>query len=75
MKNPISRKCSKGCEKWPDSIEYLDCPACEHSTRRIAGVTPLPEDEAEVLKKQYEFERFYIEEWPDQRASHLPSVC
>lgn len=56
---PLGRRCSLGCESWPDSDKYAVCVACGEETVRHRNLQPLDPDEAHSLKSDLEFEDYY----------------
>lgn len=55
----LGRRCSIGCETWPDQVIYSCCPTCGEETKRYKNVTPLSEEEAQSILSHIEFERYY----------------
>jgi hypothetical protein len=55
----IGRRCSMGCETWPDTDEYSLCPICDNDTKRFRGVEPLLDQVALSKKCHAEFQRYY----------------
>lgn len=55
----LGRRCSIGCETWPDDVLYARCPTCGEDTTRYKNVSPLDPDEARSLLLHAEFERYY----------------
>ena len=53
------RRCSIGCETWPDEPVYDPCPTCGEKTTRYKNLTPLPADEAQSILLHAQFERYY----------------
>jgi hypothetical protein len=66
----LGRRCSLGCETWPNTEEYALCPQCGSPTSKFRGVEPLDEEEARSLKLHFEFEKFY-EKWCRDREQPL----
>ena len=55
----LGRRCSIGCETWPDEAVYARCPVCGEETTRYKRVTPLDADEARSILLHAEFEKYY----------------
>jgi hypothetical protein len=55
----LGRRCSLGCETWPDQMLYQTCLICEEKTRRVSNVTPLPVEDAMAIYLHRRFEKFY----------------
>jgi hypothetical protein len=53
------RRCSLGCQDWPDTNEFERCLTCGQSTRRYSGLTPMMLSEARSMLKQAKFNAFY----------------
>jgi hypothetical protein len=53
------RRCSLGCESWPNQELYAKCPYCGEETKAYTGLSPLTEDEAASILRRQEFERYY----------------
>jgi hypothetical protein len=51
----FGRRCTYGCETWPDELVYNKCPVCGEDTVRYSNVHPLDADEA----ARAAFEAFY----------------
>lgn len=68
----IGRRCSMGCETWPDDEVYRVCPECGQDTKRYRGVTVSIEEPQASHRR---FEAFY-NEWdermPDERLKMAP---
>lgn len=56
----IGRRCSLGCESWPDEALFTTCPQCGEPTQRMRNLHPLAADEAHNVLAHYEFEKFYV---------------
>lgn len=61
------RRCTICGIDWPMIDEYRQCPSCLEPTDKCSNITPISEAEAEMLKVQCEFERFY-EEWDETHS-------
>lgn len=46
----IGRRCSIGCESWPDEGIYAKCPRCGETTTRYSGLEPLSHAEAKEIR-------------------------
>lgn len=57
----MGRRCSLGCETWPDEMVYRKCYICGEETRRVRGesVEPLSKSEAMKIALYHEFEAYY----------------
>lgn len=57
----IGRRCTLGCETWPDALLFRKCYVCGEDTRRVRGETvePLSDEEAMKIVLYHEFEKFY----------------
>jgi hypothetical protein len=55
------RRCSLGCESWPDDDRYSVCPNCGEETERFRNLYPLSLKEAESKVNHIKFEAFYEE--------------
>lgn len=55
------RRCTMGCESWPDSNDYQRCPICLEETVRYANLFPLPADEARSMVNHMTFDVYYHE--------------
>lgn len=53
------RRCSLGCQDWPDTLDFKVCLRCGEHTTRHSGLSPLPLDEAERLLRRAQFNAFY----------------
>ncbi len=53
-----ARRCSMGCENWPNTEKYATCPLCDEPTRRVSSATPLSTEEAHSKKAHADFERY-----------------
>lgn len=63
----LGRRCSIGCQTWPNDPEYAECPVCGEPTRIYRGVHPISQEEAQKALRRAEFEDFYENEWtPDE---------
>lgn len=56
---PRGRRCSIGCESWPDEPIFAKCPICGETTRRYRGLKPLSNAEAQSVLLNAEFETYY----------------
>jgi hypothetical protein len=62
------RRCSIGCQNWPDEMIFRHCAICGELTTRINNIEPdLEREEAISLLKEHLFERYY-ERWCAQRG-------
>lgn len=56
-----ARRCSIGCESWPDNPIFTLCLHCREATDRVADIEPTIEfEEARSLVLHDLFERFYV---------------
>jgi hypothetical protein len=62
------RRCDMGCESWPPTDAYKECPVCGEPTTIYTNLYPVAEDEAESRVNHLLFEDFYENEWPSLRA-------
>lgn len=54
------RRCSMGCETWPDDPLFTTCSICGEKTRRVGNGQPTVSFEDARLAKLHElFEEFY----------------
>lgn len=56
---PWTRRCSMGCESWPDEALYARCPICGEKTRRGPNGNPLSTEDAVRKLSFIEFETYY----------------
>lgn len=55
-----ARRCSIGCESWPDEDLFIRCTICGEATTRISNAQPTIDREAAVSAKLHElFDAFY----------------
>jgi hypothetical protein len=54
-----------GCENWPNTKEYKQCPICGEPTKLTMGnaATPLSEEDARSIRLHAEFDEFYETQW------------
>lgn len=64
------RRCSIGCETWPDKLIYKTCPECGESTVRFSNLKPIPDAEGESVLRQRAFARYY-EKWCADRQQSV----
>ena len=62
-----ARRCSMGCETFPDDVAFRHCPICGELTDRISNGIPIEQEEAERLVLHALFEEFY-EKWCLERG-------
>jgi hypothetical protein len=66
------RRCSIGCESWPDEALYAKCPRCGEKTTRFNNLEPLTSAEAKAIRMELQaenaadvqrqrFEKFYAD--------------
>lgn len=66
----VGRRCTIGCETWPDEPLYVKCPICGEQTERYRDMEPLDSAEARAIRMQEQskdavdpnvaaFEKFY----------------
>lgn len=53
------RRCDLGCESWPDHNDYGVCAVCGEETTRYSNLLPISDEDAEILKRQLDFEAYY----------------
>lgn len=63
-------RCALACESWPHSVLFNICPQCGEPTRLMSNATPMPLDEAQILRNQLRFEEFYAE-WCEKRGQSV----
>jgi hypothetical protein len=55
----FGRRCSLGCESWPDDDKYNSCEVCGEKTKRYRNLSPLDEDEANSRVQNIRFDAYY----------------
>jgi hypothetical protein len=70
----VGRRCSIGCESWPDEPDYHECPSCGEPTTRYRNLFPLSPHDARVKRLHILFEEFYEDEWPLLRPVENPEM-
>lgn len=64
-----ARRCSIGCESWPDDAIFTTCVHCGEQTRRVNNIEPtIDREEAKSLKLHELFEKFY------ERRCHVVGI-
>lgn len=57
-----ARRCSIGCESWPDHEDFKVCIVCGEPTRRVGNIKPTVDDEeAKRLLSEARFEAWCVE--------------
>lgn len=63
-----ARRCSIGCQNWPDEQIFRHCAICGEVTQRVGNAEPdLEREEAKSLLLEYLFEKYYAM-WCQQRG-------
>lgn len=63
----VGQRCETCAVDWPITDDFEICPDCQQPTEASAGLEPMDIETAQSLKRHFDFERYYDNEWPALR--------